>query len=215
MLAVREEAIRMVLDSITVGPSGLKISPGDHVCVFYPTLADRDEMLIPYLREGLKTDHRCICIVDATEPEEVLDTLGSEADPAIAPDQLEVRRSQDTYLDDGVFSAERMLDFWRHSSDATREGGFSLTRAVGEITWAMSHMPHIEELARYEASLNQFLPGYPQVSLCLYELDRFSGAFLVDVLKTHPKILMGGMVLDNPYYLDPDEFLALRQSSKK
>jgi hypothetical protein len=32
----------------------------------------------------------------------------------------------------------------------------------------------------------------------------------VDVLKTHPKVLIGGMVLDNPYYLEPDEFLAKR-----
>jgi hypothetical protein len=48
------------------------------------------------------------------------------------------------------------------------------------------------------------------VILCLYELDQFSGEVLVDVLKTHPKVLLGGMVLDNPYYLEPDEFLATR-----
>jgi hypothetical protein len=46
--------------------------------------------------------------------------------------------------------------------------------------------------------------------LCLwrYVLRRFSGELLVYVLKTHPKVLLGGMVLDNPYYLEPDEFLA-------
>jgi hypothetical protein len=213
MLAVREEAIRMLLDSIAVGPSGLQVSPGDHVCVFYPSLADRDEILIPYLLEGLQADHKCICLVDATDPEAVLDALGTEIDLASALDQrqLEVHRSQDTYLRDGAFSTEKMLEFWKHSSDATRQDGFGFTRAIGEATWALSYMPHIEELARYEARLNQFLPRYPQVTLCMYELDRFSGAFLVDVLKTHPKILIGGMVLDNPYYLDPDEFLALRQ----
>ena len=30
------------------------------------------------------------------------------------------------------------------------------------------------------------------------------------VRKTHPKVLIGGMLLDNPYYLEPDEFLATR-----
>jgi hypothetical protein len=207
----------MLLDSIAVGPSGLKVAPGDHVCVFYPSLADRDEILIPYLREGLRADHKCICIVDANGPEAVLGALGASVDLVSALDQrqLEVLRSQDTYLRDGAFSTESMLEFWKHSSDATRQGGFGFTRAIGETTWALSYMPHIEELARYEARLNQFLPDYPQVTLCMYELDRFSGAFLVDVLKTHPKILIGGMVLDNPYYLDPDEFLALRQSSRQ
>ena len=54
------------------------------------------------------------------------------------------------------------------------------------------------------------MPQHPQVVLCFYELDVFSGELLVDVLKTHPKVLIGGMVLDNPYYLAPDEFFAMR-----
>jgi hypothetical protein len=78
------------------------------------------------------------------------------------------------------------------------------------MTWALRQMPGVEELVGYESRLNRFLPRYPQVILCLYELDQFSGEVLVDVLKTHPKVLLGGMVLDNPYYLEPDEFLATR-----
>jgi hypothetical protein len=31
------------------------------------------------------------------------------------------------------------------------------------------------------------------------------------MLKTHPKVLLGGTVFDNPYYIEPDQFLALRQ----
>jgi hypothetical protein len=46
--------------------------------------------------------------------------------------------------------------------------------------------------------------------MCLYDLDRFGGQILVDILKTHPKVLMGSTVLENLYYLEPDEFLATR-----
>jgi hypothetical protein len=83
-------------------------------------------------------------------------------------------------------------------------------RAAGEMTWALRQMPGVEELIGYEAKLNKFLPKYPQVIVCLYELGRFTGEVLVEVLKTHPKVLLGGMLLDNPYYLEPDEFLASR-----
>ena len=38
--------------------------------------------------------------------------------------------------------------------------------------------------------------------------DRFGVSMLVDVLKTHPKVLLDGMVLDNPHYLTPREYLA-------
>ena len=66
------------------------------------------------------------------------------------------------------------------------------------------------DLIGYESELNRIMSNFPQVNLCLYDLTRCSGDLIMDVLKTHPKALLGGMVIDNPYYLDPDEFLASR-----
>jgi hypothetical protein len=43
-----------------------------------------------------------------------------------------------------------------------------------------------------------------------YDLDAFGGGILVDLMKTHPKLLLGGMLLENPHALSPDEFLAER-----
>jgi DcmR-like sensory protein len=203
----------MLPDSIALGIPGVQLAPGDHVCAFYPGLAERDEILIPYLREGLDAGDKCVCVVDATDPESVLAGLSTEVDLGACLDrqQLEVQRSQDTYLRGGGFSTQAMLDFWDASVGGAVAGGFGFARAVGEMTWAIRQMPGVEELVGYESLLNRFLPRYPQVILCLYELDRFSGEVLVDVLKTHPKVLLAGMVLDNPYYLEPDEFLATRR----
>ena len=199
--------------SIALGITGVKLAPGDHVCAFYPGLPERDEILIPYLREGVEAGEKCVCVVDATDPEAVLAALGTEVDltACLGRHQLEVQRSQDTYLCGGGFSTDAMLDFWDTTVGGAVAAGYGFTRAVGEMTWAIRQMPGVEELVGYEARLNRFLPRYPQVILCLYELDRFSGEVLVDVLKTHPKVLLAGMVLDNPYYLEPDEFLASRR----
>jgi hypothetical protein len=201
------------IGTVGLGIPGVQLAPGDHVCAFYPSLADRDEILIPYLREGLAAGDKCICVVDATDPETVLAAVGAEEDlgSRLEGHQLDVQRSQDTYLRGGAFSTSAMLDFWDRAVSGAVEGGFTFTRAAGEMTWALKQMPGVDELVGYEARLNRFLPRYPQVILCLYELDRFSGEVLVDVLKTHPKVLLGGMVLDNPYYLEPDEFLATRR----
>jgi non-homologous end joining protein Ku len=48
----------------------------------------------------------------------------------------------------------------------------------------------------------------PQVNVCLYDLTRCDGRLVMDVLKTHPRAMVGTMVVDNPYYLRPDDFLA-------
>ena len=45
-----------------------------------------------------------------------------------------------------------------------------------------------------ESEMNRFLPLYPQVILCLYDMQQFGGDIVVDLLRTHPKVLFGGMV---------------------
>ncbi len=202
----------MLTDSISIGIPGVDLAPGDHVCAFYPSQAERDEILIPYLSQGLEAGDKCIAVVDSSGPESVLAALGAKVDlgPSLRRHQLDVQRSEETYLSGGGFSTQNILDFWDRSIGDAMATGFGFARAVGEMTWALRQVPGVEELVGYEASLNKFLPRYPQVILCLYALDSFSGEVLVDVLKTHPKVLIGGMVLDNPYYLEPDEFLSTR-----
>jgi MEDS: MEthanogen/methylotroph, DcmR Sensory domain len=204
-----------VIDSLELGIPGVRLSAGDHVCAFYRGLKERDEILIPYLRAGLQAGDKCVCIVDATDPTAVLAVLSDEIDDVdgfLEREQLEIRRSTDAYLRSGQFSTGEMLNFWQESvSAAVVDGPFSFTRSVGEMTWALRDVPGVEELMGYESELNRFLPQYPQVILCLYDLHRFSGEVLVDILKTHPRVLLFGRVLDNPNYLEPNEFLASRK----
>lgn len=199
--------------TVALGVPGVQIAPGDHLCAFYRGLVERDEILIPYLREGLRAGDKCICVVDATDPEAVLAALAGDLDLTTSVNNrtLDIQRSRDTYLREDKFSTDAMLDFWDDAVGGALAQGFEFARAVGEMTWSLQDMPGVDELVGYESELNRFLPRYPQVILCLYDLDRFSGEVLMDVLKTHPKMLVGGMLVANPYYLDPDEFLAARQ----
>jgi DNA-binding CsgD family transcriptional regulator len=34
---------------------------------------------------------------------------------------------------------------------------------------------------------------------------------VLELLRTHPKVLLNGLVLDNPHYVTPDEYLPLRR----
>jgi hypothetical protein len=105
-----------------------------------------------------------------------------------------------------------MVEFWEHSVQSALEGGeYRFFRAAGEMTWALRDMPGLDQLATFESEVNRFMPRYPQVYLCVYDIERFSGEQLLDMLRTHPKVLLGAMVFDNPYYVEPDEFLALRR----
>jgi hypothetical protein len=97
-----------------------------------------------------------------------------------------------------------MLDFW-HSWVADSLSGFSAVRALADITLAVRAAIGRANFIRLESEVNQFVPRYPVVVLCLYDLDRFGGDLLIDVMKTHPKVLMGSTVLENLYYVPPDQ----------
>ena len=85
--------------------------------------------------------------------------------------------------------------------------GYSFYRLVGEMTWALRNVPGVEHLVGYESELNRVTSSYPVIVLCLYDLDRFSGEVVVNVVKTHPQVLVQGILVENPYYIGPDEFL--------
>lgn len=35
--------------------------------------------------------------------------------------------------------------------------------------------------------------------VCAYDLNRYSGAFIIDIMRTHPMIIVGGLLQDNPF----------------
>jgi hypothetical protein len=75
------------------------------------------------------------------------------------------------------------------------------------MTWALRDAPGVEHLVGYESELNRVTCSSPVVVLCLYDLDRFGGEVVVNVVKTHPQVLIQGILVENPYYVGPDEFL--------
>ncbi|HEY1920901.1 MAG TPA: MEDS domain-containing protein [Streptosporangiaceae bacterium] len=192
---------------------GVRWEPGHHICGFYRRPVERDDILVPFLTDGIKAGDKCTCVVDSCTPADVLDRLGEriEVEPFVARRQLEVLDAESTYLADGGFLPERMLKFWEAKAQQGPCGdGAGFARNVGDMSWAHRDPRAVDDLIGYESELNRIMSNFPQVNLCLYDLSRCSGELIMDVLKTHPKALLGGMIIDNPYYLSPDEFAASR-----
>lgn len=197
----------MTTPVVPSGLPGVAIRAGDHVCAFYRGQEERDAVLLPYLRAGLQAGDTCIGVLDSTPPSELAAELRADVDRSTGT--LQLHRSEDAYLAGGGFSSDRMIDFWEDgASTSFAQDGCSFLRVVGEMTWALRNVPGVEDLVLYESELNRFLPRYPQVVLCLYDLERFAdGEILFLILRTHPVVLMSGLLLDNPWFTEPDELL--------
>jgi hypothetical protein len=190
------------------GIAEVGLAPGSHVCAFYRGDADRDRLLSGYLSAGLAAGDKCICIVDSARTAKRLQALpGARSEPSPSDGQLDIHLPESTYLANGKFGTDDMLTFWTEGMLKAGHEGYSFFRLAGEMTWSLRDVPGVGHLIEYESELNRVTSRYPVVVLCLYDLDRFSGEVVVNVVKTHPQVLIQGILVENPYYIEPDEFL--------
>jgi hypothetical protein len=196
--------------TMELGVPGVAPAPGDHVCGFYYGQDERDAILLPFLRDGLLAGDKCVAVVDSTGPAELLERIGGRPE-LVDSGQLEFYHSADTYLRTGSFHPELMISFWEERARATsEEGRFGFARVVGEMSWLERVAPPRELVVRYESWADGFAARYPHAVLCLYDLRRLGSGILLDLLRTHPKLLLGGLVLENPHHISGDEFAAAR-----
>jgi DNA-binding CsgD family transcriptional regulator len=197
------------MNGLSLGIPGVgSVSPGTHFCALYSGPAERDRLLYPFLEEGLRQGDKCLCLIDDVEPALVRDRAVGQPGPDYSrrSAQLDVERSSDAYLRSGEFSVEDMVSFLSESVDAAIADDFDLLRAAGEMSWVLSGAPGWDDLFVYESSLNHVVEQVPAILMCLYDLKKFGADMLVEVLHTHPKVLLDSTVIDNPHYVDPTEY---------
>ncbi|MBO0819269.1 MAG: MEDS domain-containing protein [Nocardiopsaceae bacterium] len=198
-----------------MGIDDVRLLPGSHVCAFYRGDSDRDRLLNGYFGAGLSAGDKCVCVVDSRNTAERLRALPQSCPGhALDDDQLDVHLPETTYLAGGTFTTGDMLTFWTDNMLRATADGYTFCRLAGEMTWALRDAPGVEHLIGYESELNRFTAGSPVVVLCLYDLDRFSGEVVVNVVMTHPQVLVQGILIENPYYVGPDEFARLARPDR-
>ncbi len=192
---------------VSSGIDDIGLLPGSHVCAFYRGDSDRDRLLTAYLSAGLTAGDKCICIVDSANTAARLKALPASCGGHRPDGQLDIHLPETSYLAGGEFTTSDMLMFWTENMSKAEVEGYSFCRLAGEMTWALRDAPGVEHLVGYESELNRVTASHPVVVLCLYDLERFSGEVVVNIVKTHPQVLVQGILVENPYYVGPDEFL--------
>ena len=91
--------------------------------------------------------------------------------------------------------------------------GIERTRVVAHMEWGLEQRAGADDLLEYEARFNLRIRNRDPV-VCTYDLNLYSAAFIVDVMRTHPMMLAGGILQENPFYVQPEEFIRELQDRK-
>ena len=179
-----------------------------HIAAFFASVEERYRVLSPFIAEGIAEGEKALHIIDPPERELHVRHLmegGIDVARAEAEHRLELLSWEETVFREGRFDRHAMVALLEQLfSDASAEG-FPRVRAVVHMEWALQDRPGVNDLAAHEGHLSDVLPNYPDVVICAYDLTKFSGGVVVDVLRAHPAALIGGALRDNPLDARPDQ----------
>ena len=197
----------------TIRLCGQEVDQPGHICAFFTSRDEEYDTLIPYFKDGLDADEDVLNVLDASRLQDHRARLaagGLTADHA----HLTIATSEETYLAGGRFDMGRMMAFVTNQlADASAKG--RCVRTAGWMEWVHRELPGTERVIEYEARMNILVPTFDCTFMCVYDLTKLSGAMMVDVMATHPYVILKGQVRQNPFFVPPEVYLKELFASQK
>ena len=181
-----------------------------HICAFFNGIDEEHRVLRSFITEGLDRGEKAFHIVDPALREEHLKRLtdaGVSVERAMGSGQLEVRPWQHAYLRGDRFDQDAMLALIEEVLQSGTAAGYPLTRLLAHMEWGCLDKSGVDDLVEYETRLNYVLPKYDDPVICTYDLSKFGASVAMDIMRTHPVVIIGGVLQENPFFVPPDQFL--------
>jgi len=208
--ACKSSMEEFAVDGQPISFAGVDLGRPRHVCAFFNSEAEEYRTLLPFIADGLQRGQKAVHVV---EPERqhahVRHLAGAGIDVAQAQQsgQLALHLNHEIYLREGRFDPDRMLQSFEAMASSSAQGPFGISRIVCQMGWASHHPSCIHDLIAFEARVNDVWRRHDDAVICVYDLARFSGDTVVDILRTHPLVIVGGILQRNPFFLPPEDFL--------
>jgi hypothetical protein len=190
--------------------AGSILSQHRHICAFFNGLDEQHRVLRSFVKEGFERGDKAFHIIDPELQEDHLRRLaeaGIDVEQATGTGQLELRRWQDAYLRDDRFDQDAMLALLEEVLQSGAAAGYPLTRFVSRVEAALVDKAGMDSWLEYETRVNYVLPKYDDPVICTYDLSKFGAGMVMDMMRTHPVVIIGEVLQENPFFVPPDQFL--------
>ena len=186
-----------------------------HVCAFCSSAAEEYETLLPFVCDGIKCGHRAYHVLPDHHKEDHflrLRNAGIDVEKVMKSRQLEVAVPEDTYLRTGRFNKDAMLILIQEALEAGPGRGFPLTRMIAHAEAAVDDWKIGYKWVEYEIRLNSVLPNYDDPVICTFDANLLTVPHAIDILRTHPMVIIGGVLVENGFFTRPQDFIREVQS---
>jgi DcmR-like sensory protein len=191
--------------------AGRNLGGQRHICAFFNTMDEEHRVLGSFYKDGIDRGEKAAHIVDPEDRKEHLKRLaeaGIDVQRMMDTGQLEVVPWTDAYVRDHRFNQDAMLAAVEGLIQSGTAAGYPLTRLVGHhMDWVFLDKPATYNFVEYEARLNQVLSKYDDPVICNYNPSKFGATVAMDIMRTHPLVIIGGLLRENPFFVPPEQFL--------
>jgi signal transduction histidine kinase len=186
------------------------LKPGDHACQLFDRAGGADdwETIVPFFMEGLSRGERChLWLDDAAQRAMAMQKLSAAG---VNP-ELEVQRGALTFTHHepkgfapGRFDPRARLGALEAKTSHAFADGFSGFRSCSASPYFPPGTP-VDERAwvEFESLLNDVCRHSKAIALCRHDLQNDSPGLLREVLRMHPKAVLGPWVCPCTYYEPP------------
>jgi len=181
-----------------------------HICAFFNGADEQYRVLRSFITDGLEQGDKAFHLVNPKLREEHLRRLaeaGINVQEAMDRGQLEVRPWQEGPLRGGRLDQDAWLASFEQVLQSGPAAGYPQTRFLAHMEWALVDLPGVEDLIEFETRVNYVVPKYDDPVICAYDLSKFGASVVMDALRTHPAVIVGGLLQENPFFVPPDQFL--------
>ena len=190
--------------------SGSDYGQSRHICAFFNGIDEQHRVLRSFITDGFGRGDKAFHLVDPEQRDEHLRRLadaGIDVDEAMGSGQLEVRPWQDGPLSGDRFDQDTWLASFEQVLQSGPAAGYAQTRFLSQMEWALADLPGVDDLIEFETRVNYVVPKYDNAVICAYDLSKFGASVVIDAMRTHPVVLIGGLLEENPFFVPPDELL--------
>jgi hypothetical protein len=190
--------------------AGSQLGETRHVCAFFNDDEEEYRVLLPFIKDGLKAGDKAVHVLNpAQHPDHLRRLTAAGIDPEAAQQsgQMELRVNSEVYLPDGRFDQDRMLHVFEQLASGNAKGGFPLSRICCRMDWAVEDRSHVDDVIEFESRVNDVWRRHDDAVICTYRLGLLRGDAVIDIMRTHPMVIVGGILQQNPFYVPPDQFV--------
>jgi MEDS: MEthanogen/methylotroph, DcmR Sensory domain len=181
-----------------------------HICAFFNSIDEEHRVLRSFIKDGFERGDKTFHLVNPELRAEHLKQLaeaGINVQEGMDTGQLEVRHWQDAPLRGNRFDQDAWLAAFEQVLQSGLAAGYARTRFLAQMEWGLADVPGVEDLIEFETRVNYIIPKYDDVVICAYDLSKFGAAVVMDALRTHPVVIIGGLLQENPFFVPPEQFL--------